>query len=79
LARRFELAKYYTKKYSNILLPCRFCKNNDVHVVSERSVFPPKDVWAVVCGTCGDCTGDDTSVKKVVEHWNSKEFRSKQI
>lgn len=51
MAKRFEKAREYTKKYGPQLLPCRFCGNTDIRIVSDRTIFPPKDGWGVVCTT----------------------------
>lgn len=76
MSKRFDDARRYTKKYSNILLPCRYCKSKNIHITSERTIFEPKNIWCIVCDDCGDCIGDFTSVKKAIERWNSTEFRS---
>lgn len=72
MAKRFEKAKYYTQKYKSILKPCKYCGNTDIRIVSDRTMFPPKDGWSVCCMTdkCG-CVGIYTSVKKAIELWNS--------
>lgn len=76
MAKRFERAKAYTKKYKSILLPCRCCGNTDIQITSERMIFPAKDAWAVNCGTprC-DCTGAYTSVREAIKVWNEKHRR----
>ena len=73
MAKRFELADKYTEKYKSVLLPCRFCGNKKIKIVSDRSIFPPKNVWGVVCTTpkC-DCVGDYASVKEAVKAWNER-------
>lgn len=71
MANRFEKAKEYTRKYKSILLPCRYCGNTDIRIVSGRTIFDPKDIWYVSCSTHAcDCTGDFTSVRKAIERWN---------
>lgn len=76
MAKRFERAKAYTKKYKSILLPCRCCGDTDIRITSERTIFPAKDAWAVGCGTpCCDCTGAYTSVKKAVKRWNEMQTK----
>lgn len=71
MANRFEMAKKYTEKYKQILLPCQFCGNEDVRIVSDRSVFGSRNLWGVCCQTpkC-DCTGSYISVKDAVKRWN---------
>ncbi len=72
MARRFEKAKEYTKKYSVHLAPCRECGNTDIRIVSDRTIFPPKDGWSVVCTTKScNCTGTFTSVRAAVKRWNA--------
>lgn len=71
MAKRFEKAREYTEKYKSMLLPCRICGNKNIVIVSDRTIFPPKDVWRVCCSTHAcDCTRDYTSVKEAVNHWN---------
>lgn len=74
MAKRFEKAKEYTEKYRNELLSCKSCGNTDIRIVSDRTIFPPKDGWSVCCMTesC-DCTGVYTSVKEAVKRWNQKQ------
>lgn len=73
MAKRFEKAKYYTEKYKKDLKPCQFCGSQDIRIVSEKTIFPPKDGWSVCCSTpkC-DATGTYTSVKKAIEKWNRR-------
>ena len=76
MARRFEKAKEYTEKYKSVLLPCRICGNKNIVIASDRSIFPPKDVWNVCCSTYAcDCVCGYTSVKEAVKQWN--EMQSK--
>lgn len=73
MAKRFEKAKYYTEKYKKTLTPCRYCGNADILVVSDRTIFPPKDGWSVCCSTHNcDATGVYTSVKEAIEAWNRR-------
>ena len=73
MSKRFEQAKQYTQKYKDILLPCKYCGSQDVHITSERSIFGAKNEWAVSCTTRScDCTGQYTSVRKAVQAWNNK-------
>ena len=76
MAKRFEKAREYTKKYGPQLLPCRFCGNTDIRIVSDRTIFPPKDAWCVVCTTdlC-DCTDTYTSVREAVRSWNDQQSK----
>lgn len=68
---RFDLAKKYTQKYKAQLLPCKYCKSTDVRIVSERTVFNPKNVWSVCCTTprC-DCVTNYDRVVDAVAAWN---------
>ena len=71
MAKRFEKAKYYTEKYKSILAPCKYCGSKNIEIVSCRTMFPPKDAWAVCCTTHNcDITHSFTSVKKAIEQWN---------
>lgn len=71
MSRRFEKAKEYTKKYGGMLLPCKYCGRVDIKIVSDRSLFPPRNVWGVCCPTPGcDCTGDHIKVIDAVNAWN---------
>lgn len=75
MAKRFEKAKEYTEKYKNQLLPCRYCGNTDIRIVSDRTIFPSpsRDGWSVCCSTKScDCTNVYTSVKKAIEAWNRR-------
>lgn len=79
MAKRFELAKKYTEKYKSVLLPCRFCGNTDIKIVSDRTIFPkPRDVWSVVCTTpyC-DSSNYHSCVKGAVEAWNKQQCTNK--
>lgn len=73
MAKRFEKAMEYTKKYKKDLNPCKFCGGSDIRIVSERTIFPAKDGWSVCCSTHNcDATGTYTSVKKAIEAWNRR-------
>lgn len=74
MAKRFELAKKYTEKYKHLLLPCRYCGNTDIRIVSDRTVFTkPTNGWSVCCATSAcDCTGVYTHVKDAIETWNRR-------
>ena len=78
MGKRFEKADEYTRKYKKDLLPCRACGSTDIRIVSDRELFPPRNVWGVVCTkkNC-ECTGTSTSVKDVIRRWN--ELNSKPI
>lgn len=74
MAKRFVKAKEYTKKYKNVLLPCKWCGNKKIIIASQRTVFPAKDGWSVCCSTHNcDITATYPSVKKAVEAWNAKQ------
>ncbi len=75
MAKRFKLAKKYTEKYKNVLLPCKYCGNKDVHITSERMVMnDPKNYWCVTCSTHAcDCTNFYTSVKVAIKMWNERQ------
>ena len=74
MAKRHELAKKYTEKYKDVLAPCKYCGNTDIHITSERMVMnDPKNYWCVTCSTRAcDCTGFYTSVKEAINRWNEK-------
>ena len=76
MAKRFEDARRYTEKYKDIILPCRYCKSEDVEIVSDRAIFENKNLFLVRCRNCPDCGPENTSVKKAIELWNSDEFRN---
>lgn len=79
MSKRFEQAKNYTQKYKNILLPCHVCGNTDIRIVSDRDIFPPKNVWGVCCATHAcECTSTYTSVRKAIKEWNNKNKEVKQ-
>lgn len=74
MAQRYEQAKRYTEKYKNSLLPCRYCGNTNVHIVSERHFGDNRTYWAVCCQTYAcDCTSDYTKVADAVNRWNEKQ------
>ena len=74
MAKRFEKARQYTEKYKDKLIPCKYCGNNDIRIVSDRSIFQPRDEWAVVCTTKScDSTSSYTSVKAAIEAWNKQQ------
>ena len=75
MSQRYIKAAEYTAKYKKDLLPCRHCKGTNTRIVSERTVFDPKNVWYVACCDCGDCASDSTSVRQAIKNWNSDEFR----
>ena len=74
MSKRFEKAKEYTEKYKDLLLPCKYCKSNDIHITSERMVMNDNhNYWCVTCSTMGcDCTKFYTSVNKAIKAWNEK-------
>lgn len=80
MANRFERAKVYTEKYRDILLPCKYCGNTDVRIVSDRTIFPPRDGWSVCCSTpkC-DCTATYTKVKDAIQRWNEMQSGKEDI
>lgn len=75
MAKRFEKAKYYNKKYGHLLAKCKYCGNAAL-IVSDRDMYFGQgkgNVWSVVCSTpCCDCTSTDSSVKRVINRWNSR-------
>lgn len=74
MSKRFEKAKEYTEKYKNKLLPCKYCGNKNILIVSDRTIFPPKDGWNVCCSTHNcDITATYTSVKEAIKRWNEKQ------
>lgn len=74
MAKRFEKAKAYTQAYQHVLLPCRHCGSTDIRVLSDRTIFPPKDVWFVACSTPScDCTASFSSVRRAVQRWNQQQ------
>ena len=79
MAQRHEQAKRYTEKYKSILLPCKYCGNTDINIVSERHFFGDNRVyWSVCCSTHAcDCTGDYPRVKDAVAAWNNKHKQQK--
>lgn len=72
MANRFEKAKQYTEKYKSILKPCKYCKSTNIHIISDRTIFNPKNVWSVDCADCGDCVYGEPTVKSAVEKWNKR-------
>ena len=80
MAKRFEKARAYTEKYKNLLLPCRFCHNPDIRIVSDRGMFPPRDEWSVVCTTpkC-HCTCGYTSVRAAIAAWNGSASKTDTV
>lgn len=74
MAKRFERAKAYTQKYRSLLAPCTYCGNEEVLIVSDRTMFTkPRDGWSVVCSTPNcDCTAIFTSVKAAMQSWNAR-------
>ncbi len=81
MAKRFEKAVEYTEKYKSMLLPCKWCGNKDVRIMSDRTILSnPKCGWFVSCQTphC-DCTDTYTSVKKAIEKWNEMHKGNKKI
>lgn len=69
MANRFEKAKEYTAKYKSVLLPCKECGGSDIQIVSDRTLFNPRNVWSVDC-TCGNCTYGHNRVKDAIQRWN---------
>ena len=79
MAKRFVKAMEYTEKYRDQLLPCKWCGNTDIRIMSDRTILSnPKDGWFVACQTphC-DCTDTFTSVKKAIEKWNENQRKEK--
>ena len=70
MSKRFELAEKYTQKYKAQLSPCPVCGNTDIRIVSDRGIFPSRNLWGVVCTrkNC-ECTGAYPKVKEAVAHW----------
>ncbi len=77
MARRHEMAKRYTEKYRDVLLPCKHCGNQEIVIVSERHLFGDNKVyWSVCCTSHAcDCTGDYTRVRDAVNRWNEMQQR----
>ena len=69
---RFQKAIEYTQKYKHQLKPCKYCRNTDIRITSDRTIFPtPKNVWGVVCSTKNcHCTGAYSRVKDAIKAWN---------
>lgn len=77
MAQRFDKAQEYTQKYKHMLLPCRYCGSTDIHIVSDRTIFSPKNVWSVCCSTHAcDCTSSYTSVQHAIHQWNQRHQHS---
>lgn len=76
MAKRFEKAKEYTQKYKSVLLPCKYCKSDDIRITSERMAFGDnKNYWSVTCSTHAcDCTHFYTRVTDAVQRWNEKQL-----
>lgn len=72
MSKRYALARQYTAKYKSMLKPCRYCGNTDIYILSDRTIYNPKNVWSVTCGTdhCDSVTAD--TVKEAIDKWNSK-------
>ena len=78
MAHRFEKAREYTRKYKSQLLPCKWCHGTDVHINSDRSIFPkPQNVWSVDCATCGNCVYGLPRVKDAIQRWNDQNKENK--
>jgi len=76
MAKRFEMAKKYTEKYKDVLLPCRICGNRNIVISSERTISFPENVWSVCCSTHAcDCTAGYKKVKDAVQKWNEMQKR----
>lgn len=76
MANRFEKAREYTRKYKDVLLPCKECGSHDIQIVSDRTIFDPHNVWSVDC-VCGNCVYGRKRVKDAIEKWN--EMNKKEI
>lgn len=72
MAKRFEKAREYTQKYKPILLPCKECGCEDIKILSDRTIFNPKNVWSVSCSNCGECVYGFARVNDAVQRWNEK-------
>lgn len=73
MAKRFDQAKRYTEKYKGALPPCKYCGNTNIVISSDRTIFNPRNVWAVCCTTRAcDCTADFTKVKDAVKAWQER-------
>ena len=74
MSQRYVLAKRYTEKYKDVLLPCKHCGSKDIIIASDRGIFDSKLYWSVCCSTHAcDCTGFHTSVREAVKSWNEKQ------
>lgn len=72
MSQRFNKAREYTKIYKNQLMPCKYCGNTDIYIVSDRTIFNPRNVWSVMCGSDAcDCITRN-SVKDAVKTWNAR-------
>ena len=77
MANRCEKAKAYTRKYKSQLCPCKWCSGSDIHITSDRSMFPkPQNVWSVDCATCGNCVYGLPKVKDAITRWNEQNQKS---
>lgn len=78
MSKRFEQAKKYTQKYKEILFPCHVCGNKDIRIVSDRGIFPPRNLWSVCCSNYAcECTGSYISVKEAIQQWNKMNKENK--
>lgn len=71
MAKRFDKAREYTKKYKNMLLPCKVCGNKEITITSD--IFCGKYYWCVNCSTKGCNYCSDTSITKVIKKWNEEQ------
>lgn len=78
MAKRFEKAKEYNKKYGHLLSECPSCRSKKVEIQSERTIFQPRDAWSISCTNCGDCVYGRTSVREAIKTWNDRAKRLRE-
>lgn len=70
MSKRYERAKYLTKKYQDKLLPCKYCGEKPVFVI-DRGFIPTKSGYSygVVFPTpaCDSCNAK--TIKEAIKKW----------
>ena len=76
MAKRFDKAREYTRKYRDSLCPCRHCGNTDVQIWSD--ILSGKYMWSVNCMTENCDYVWDTSLRRAIKKWNEKHGANQQ-
>ena len=78
MSLRYRKAQEYTEKYRGKLVPCKYCGNTDIRIVSDRGIFDNSYCWSVCCSTKNCDFTIDKRLFKAINRWNERHSTRKK-